>query len=283
MGEPETVFLGLVAGVTVLLGLPLGRLRSPRHGANTPGLRVFLNATTIGILIFLVWDMLSEAWTTIEGALVKVHETSSGLWPVVGFGAVFFAGLGVGLLSLAEYERRFARKEIVFGPGAMAANELQIRGVRSWPAARLALMIAIGIGVHNFGEGLAMGGSAARGQITLAALLVIGFALHNATEGFGIVAPLAADVGRPGWGFLLLLGLIGGGPTVLGAAIGRQFTSETVSVVFLTLAAGSIVYVVIQLVAVASRAGHRPLLYWGIWAGLAAGFITDMILTTGGA
>jgi ZIP family zinc transporter len=65
-------------------------------------------------------------------------------------------------------------------------------------------LIAVGIGLHNFGEGLAIGGSAVRGEIGLATLLVVGFALHNATEGFGIVAPLAGAAQRPGWGFLLV-------------------------------------------------------------------------------
>jgi ZIP family zinc transporter len=79
-----------------------------------------------------------------------------------------------------------------------------LRGIAAWSQARrTALLIAVGIGLHNFAEGLAIGGSAARGEIGLAAVLVIGFALHNATEGFGIVTPLAADGDRPGWAFLL--------------------------------------------------------------------------------
>ena len=166
----------------------------------------------------------------------------------------------------------------------MAATELADRGVRAWSAARrTALLIAVGIGLHNFGEGLAIGGSAAQGEIGLATLLVVGFALHNATEGFGIVAPLAADGDRPGWGFLLLMGLIGGGPTVLGTVIGRQFSNDAVSVVFLTLAAGSILYVVVQLIGVALKSSLRRPLYWGLLAGLTAGFVTDMIVTAGGA
>src|SRR5258708_31767121 len=167
----------------------------------------------------------------------------------------------------------------------MARGEVTGRTSRiaGWSAARrLSLLIAVGIGLHNFGEGLAIGASAAAGAIGLATVLVIGFALHNETEGFGIVAPLAAERDRPSWRFLLLMGLIGGGPTIIGTAVGRQFTSNAVSVIFLTLAAGSILYVVIQLLGVAHKSGRKDLLYWGVLLGLAAGFITDMVVTAGG-
>jgi ZIP family zinc transporter len=282
----QTLILGLIAGVTIVLGLPLGRLRSARHSRTAPAVRVFLNAFAIGILIFIMWDLLNQAWEMIGATLDKVHDGSGSVAPVIGFGALLFAGLGVGLLSLAGYERWVAGEGPVplLGPGTMAADELILRKGDNWTAARrLAFLIAVGIGLHNFGEGLAIGGSAAQGKIALATLLVTGFALHNATEGFGIVAPLATEQEQPSWGFLLLLGAIGGGPTVLGTLIGHQFTSEPMSLIFLTLAAGSILYVIIQLVAIALRGGHRSLLYWGVWVGLVAGFATDMLLTAGGA
>jgi ZIP family zinc transporter len=283
MSESHTLLLGAIAGVTILFGLPLGRLRDPR-----PALRQFLNAFAVGVLAFLLWDVLAHAWEPIDGALANLHGDTGGLGPVVGYGTLFFVGLVVGLMSLVYYERWLdrSRPPRTFGPGAMAADELLTSraGIASWSAARrLALLIAIGIGLHNFGEGLAIGGSAASGEISLATVLVIGFALHNATEGFGIVAPLAAEDDRPSWAFLLMMGVIGGGPTFLGTAVGRQFTSEAVSVIFLTLAAGSILYVIVQLLGVAQRAGRSELMYWGLLAGLAAGFITDMVVTAGGA
>jgi ZIP family zinc transporter len=283
VSETQTLLLGFIAGVTILIGLPLGKVRSPR-----PGLSQFLNALAIGILLFLIWDVLVHAFEPVDTALGRLHDGDAGIGPVLGYGALFFLGLATGLLSLVYYESWLAarRQSRNFGPGTMAPGELTAAkpGVAGWSAARrLSLLIAVGIGLHNFGEGLAIGGSAATGAIGLATVLVIGFALHNGTEGFGIVAPLAAEGDRPSWGFLLLMGLIGGGPTMLGTAVGRQFTSEAMSVIFLTLAAGSILYVVIQLLGVAQKNGRKKLLYYGVLAGLAAGFVTDMVVTAGGA
>jgi ZIP family zinc transporter len=150
------------------------------------------------------------------------------------------------------------------------------------PARRLALLIATGIGLHNLAEGLAIGQSAASGEMTLAVLLVVGFGLHNATEGFGIVAPLAGARNRPGWGFLALLGLIGGGPTFVGTLIGQSFVNDTVSMAFLTLAAGSILYVVAQLLKIGFKLGRPLPLYWGLSAGLLLGFATDFFLAAMG-
>jgi ZIP family zinc transporter len=283
VSESQTLLLGFIAGVTILIGLPLGRMRAPR-----PGVRQFLNALAIGILLFLIWDVLVHAFEPIDTALGRLHDGTAGIGPVLGYAALFFLGLTVGLMSLVYYEAWLAsrRKPRNFGPGTMAPGELAAAkpGIAGWSAGRrMSLLIAIGIGLHNFGEGLAIGGSAATGEIELATVLVIGFALHNGTEGFGIVAPLAAEDDRPSWGFLLLMGLIGGGPTIVGTAIGRQFTSEAMSVIFLSLAAGSILYVVIQLLGVAHKNGRKELLYWGVLLGLAAGFITDMVVTAGGA
>jgi len=283
LSESQTLLLGFIAGVTILVGLPVGRVRAPR-----PGLRQFLSAVAVGVLLFLIWDVLVHAYAPLDAALGRLHDGRAGIGPVIGYGALFFLGISVGLLSLVYYERWLAARARgqSLGPGAMASGELTRTraGIAGWPAARrLSLLIAVGIGLHNFGEGLAIGGSAATGAIGLATILVIGFALHNGTEGFGIVAPLAAAGDRPSWRFLLLMGLIGGGPTTVGTAVGRQFTSAAMSVVFLTLAAGSILYVVIQLLGVAHKSGRKDLLYWGVLLGLAAGFVTDMVVTAAGA
>lgn len=293
----KTLLLGLIAGGTIVLGLPLGRMRRP-----APKLRALLNAVAVGILLFLVWDVLSHAWDPVDTSLAAFHGGTGSLGPAFGYGGLFIGGLSVGLLSLVGYESWMSRRTrrppaggqpvTSAGPGAMAVNDTVrgAKGMAAWsPARRLSLLIAVGIGLHNFAEGLAIGQSAASGEIALAVLLVVGFALHNATEGFGIVAPLAADLdesGRrnlPSWGFLLSMALIGGGPTFLGTWIGHGFTSEALSVVFLTLAAGSIIYVIIQLIGVAARSGYRTLLCYGLLLGLVAGFVTDAIVTAGGA
>ncbi|WP_211273213.1 ZIP family metal transporter [Streptomyces hirsutus] len=143
-------------------------------------------------------------------------------------------------------------------------------------------MIAIGIGLHNFAEGLAIGNSAAKGEISLAVLLVIGFGLHNATEGFGIVAPLAAENVRPSWSSLVLLGLIGGGPTFVGTLVGQHLVNDALSIAFLGLAAGSILYVIIELLAVARRAAMKVVTTWMLLLGLLLGFATNAVVTAAG-
>ena len=290
MSLTTTLLLGFIAGVTILIGLPIGRMRRA-----APGMRVFLNATAVGVLMFLFWDVLAAAWEPIDSALGALHDGTGSLKPVFGYGGLFAGGLGVGLLGLVAYDRymaRVGRNTSRGGPGAMAVTERPARthGIATWsPARRLSLLIAVGIGLHNFAEGLAIGQAAASNAIALATVLVIGFALHNATEGFGIVAPLAADTAsdgadrRPSWAFLLAMAAIGGGPTFIGTAVGHNFTSTPVSVVFLTLAAGSIVYVIAQLLGVAARAKRTDLVAYGLLLGILAGFITDAVVSAGGA
>jgi ZIP family zinc transporter len=275
MSSANIALLGAIAGLTIYLGLPLGRLRTP-----TPRLKAGLNAVAIGILVFLVWDVLTHAWEPVDEALSDHH------WATVASGGlVLAAGLAVGLAGLVYYDAWTARRRAAAGrpagPGAAVATELAPK-TRS-QAASLALMIATGIGLHNFAEGLAIGNSAAKGELSLAVLLIIGFGLHNATEGFGIVAPLAAEGERPSWAALFRLGLIGGGPTFLGTLVGQHLVNDTLSIAFLGLAAGSILYVVIELLAVARKADLKTLTTWCILLGLLLGFATDAVVTAAGA
>ena len=146
----------------------------------------------------------------------------------------------------------------------------------------LATAIAIGIGSHNFSEGLAIGQSAATGAVQLAALLIVGFGLHNMTEGFGIAAPLAGT-GGASIAAIVRLGLIGGAPTFLGTLVGYHFVSPVLSVVFLTLAAGAIIYVIGEMTKVGGKIGHQEWATIGIFLVFAAGFGTDLILNVAGA
>jgi ZIP family zinc transporter len=282
MSTTEILVLGAIAGFTVFLGLPVGRLRS-----TSSRLRALLNAGATGVLLFLFWDVLTQVVEPVEGALTAATK-GDGTWFHFGWLAlVFVVSLTIGLMSLVYYDlwlQRRARATVRFGPGAADVREFQTGPIaRLRPSERLAFFIALGIGFHNLSEGLAIGQSAAGGQLRLALVLVIGFALHNATEGFGIVGPLAGEPHLPSWRFLGALGLIAGGPTFLGTVIGQSFQNETVFAAFLALAAGSILYVVIELLAVARKLGHKDMTTWGVLAGLVLGFATDFVLHAVGA
>src|SRR2546427_469427 len=193
MSSAQILVLGGVAGSTIFLGLPVGRMQSV-----SPRVKSFLSAAATGILLFLIWDVLSAAVDPVESALKSGRD------------ARFFG---------------------------------------------LAALLAVGFG----------------------------FGLHNATEGFGIVAPLAGDKDPPSWRFLGLLGLIGGGPTFVGTLVGQTWVSEALSVMFLALAAGSILYVVVELIAICRRFASKELVLTGILVGLVLGFATDFVLVAAGA
>ena len=279
MPASQIAILGAFAGLTIFLGLPLGRVR-----AEMPRTKAFLNALAIGILIFLLWDVLTNAWAPTDEALGRHHYATA-----VTYGGVMLVCVGAGLIGLVYFDRRMKRRAARLrpeGPGAATAQPALIPAGPDAARARaagLSMLIAVGIGMHNFGEGLAIGASAASGELSLALLLVIGFGAHNATEGFGIVAPLAAAGERASWRRLALLGLIGGGPTFVGTLIGMQVTAPLLEIAFLALAAGSILYVVIELLAVARATRLKELVAWGILLGLVLGFVTDAIVSAAGA
>src|SRR6476469_759718 len=266
MSTTQTLVLGAIAGFTIFLGLPLGRV-----GGGSPAMRAALTAFATGILLFLLWDVLAHGVEPVEAA-VEGHDWSrvAQLAPLLG------GGLALGLMSLVYYDRWMTGKRAtpLVGPGAAAVDEFSSRSwiERLTPGRRLALLIATGIGLHNFGEGLAIGQAAAAGELSLALVLIIGFGLHNATEGFGIVGPMSSEVERPSWAFLGLMGLIGGGPTFLGTVVGQAWVSPALAVVFLALAGGSILYVVIQLLEVCRRAALPKLIGWMLLLGLFLGF-----------
>ena len=277
MSTAQTLTLGAIAGLTIFLGLPIGRMQSV-----SPATKAFLASTATGILLFLFWDVTSQAVGPVETALEAGHD---GRFAWLAF--LLVAGFFIGLMSLVYYDvwMKRRRRRAFLGPGAASTAEFEHEHhfVGMSPARWLAIFIATGIGLHNFSEGLAIGQSAASDQVSLAIVLIIGFGLHNATEGLGICAPLAGDKERPSWAFLGALGLIGGAPTFLGTLVGQAWVSQSVSIIFFALAAGSILYVVMELLNVGRVLASKTLVTWGILVGLLLGFGTDFILVAAGA
>src|SRR3954453_7511680 len=224
MSTAQILVLGAVAGFTIFLGLPLGRMQGV-----SPGTKAFLSASATGILIFLFWDVMTHAVEPVESALENGQDGRFA-W----LATILTAGFAVGLLSLVYYDvwMKRRRRRAFLGPGAASTAEFErhpyFTGMS--PARWLALFIATGIGLHNFSEGLAIGQSSAKGEVSLAVVLIIGFGLHNATEGLGICGPLAGEAERPSWKFLGVLGLVGGGPTFLGTLLGQAWGNESVAI-----------------------------------------------------
>jgi len=255
-----TLILGAIAGLTIYFGLPVATFKKLPNKALS-----FLNAIAIGVLFFLLYDILRQAADPIESAL-HAGQTGGSWGAFLGLVTTFVVGFGVGLVGLVIVSHRMIARTQADALGPFA----------------LATAIAVGIGLHNFSEGLAIGQSAATGAIQLAVMLIIGFGLHNMTEGFGIAAPLA-NVGGVRAGTIVRLGLIGGGPTFFGTLIGYRFVSPVLSVLFLTLAAGAIIYVIGEMLNAGRKIGFREFATVGLFVGFMLGYGTDLILTYAGA
>ena len=250
--------LGLLAGGTIFLGLPVARLRNV-----TARTKAFLNAASTGILIFLLVEITGDVLKEVEELIEHAVEGRGGWGGVVQSGGLFIAGFSVGLLGLVAFERRFL---------GSAKNGVAPRA----RAQQLAMMIAIGLGLQNLSEGLAIGQGYASGAVRLAWLLAIGFALHNATEGFGIAAPLSGH--QASWKFLGLAGLVAGGPTCLGAIIGGSWVSKPTEIFCLSLAAGTILYIVGELLHLGRQLKEESVVAVGLLAGLFVAMVTDFFL-----
>jgi ZIP family zinc transporter len=282
MSLGQTVLLGAIAGSTIFLSLPFGRAQLTDNRV-----RVALAMFSVGVLAFLFVDVLEHGFAIVEKPVEEKHVGEA--IPLV---LLLAGGFLAGIAGPSWLERRLrpsgtTRPPLAGGdavaatmaPGSLAGLSAEAAAARA-RALNTGLVIAAAIGLHNFAEGLAIGVSAQSGEIGLATVLIVGFALHNATEGFGIVGPLGGI--RPTWRWLGLAGLIGGGPTFLGALVGYQVTSEPLELAFYALAGGAILYVIGEVWNGVRRFGHKELGLALLTAGFMAGIVTDLVVAYGG-
>jgi len=204
----------------------------------------FLMAATAGLLVFLGLDTLVEA-------LEFANEVPSA-----------FQGTGlIGIGAVATFLLL----------DAISKKQTGIQGSESNRRLAIAFMIAIGIGFHNLGEGLAIGAAYNVGEIALGTFLVIGFIIQNITEGLGIIAPVLRD--RPTIGRLALMGLIGGGPAILGAWIGGFSPSPFLAVLFLAIGAGAIFQVIYEIAKLIQKDTAREAMPMTVFSGVLAGMM----------
>ena len=286
MGFGETVLLGAVAGFTIFAGLPIARI-----GRFDDRLRVSLAMFSVGILAFLFMDVTTQALRILEAALSSFKSHHSGFGRLMGLFVLLAVGFTLGTTGVSVGERALRRRRRALPPiagGAASADfapdELARHSARTDAPGRRALQTAMtiagAIGLHNFAEGLAIGVSARAGAIGLATVLIVGFALHNATEGFGIIGPLGGM--RPSWRWLGLAGLVGGGPTLLGALVGYQVSSDALELCFYALAGGALLYVIGEILTGMRRYGYHTLGLYVAALGFLAGVATDLFVTYGG-
>lgn len=214
---------------------------------------MFLMAVTIGLLVFLGIDATNEA----------IEQANQLGGPFQGVGIV-----GIGIVATFLLLDAVSRRQQGIG-----RSESQQRF-------SIALMIAVGIGLHNLGEGLAIGASFAVGAAALGTFLVIGFIIQNITEGLGIIAPIVKD--KPNWLQLALLGLIGGVPAIVGAWVGGLSYSLPLSVLFLAVGAGAVFQVAWEIAKLVQKdAAKRPMpvtIFAGVVAGMALLYLTGLLI-----
>ena len=242
--------IGLYVGVIpIFLGIFwLPALRRLSHSWMT-----FLTALTAGLLVFLGVDTLVEA----------IDQTAAVPNPFQGFGLIAIGGVGIFMLL-----------------AAISAREANLR--RSEGAKRLAVayMIALGIGLHNLGEGLAIGAAYNVGEIALGTFLVVGFIIQNITEGLGIIAPILRE--KTAVRDLALLGLLGGGPAIIGTWFGGLSPNATMAVLFLGIGAGAIFEVIYEIAKLLQRdTEKRPapmLIFSGVLSGMLLLWVTGLLV-----
>ncbi|HEU4943572.1 MAG TPA: ZIP family metal transporter [Solirubrobacterales bacterium] len=260
--EADLDFYGLMALLGIYVGVipvSLGMLWLPFVRRIGERWMAALIAFTVGLLAFLGID------AALEGLEIAGEAPAA-----FGGSALFFAGALIAYLLLAAVDAHLSRRS--------EASRGAARG-----GLYLGLLVAIGIGLHNLGEGLAIGSAYAAGALALGAFLVVGFAIHNTTEGLAIVAPLRDDgAATPGLGRLATLGLIAGAPAILGAWIGAAAFDPSLAALLFGVGVGAIARVIVQL-APAMRDGDgrmlHPLSVAGLIAGIVALYLTGLLVS----
>jgi len=246
--------LGTYVGVIPVL---LGMLWLPLLRRSKPSVIRVLIAFTIGLLVFLIVDAL------LEGIEIAGQGSQA-----FGGQALVYLGAIVGYLVLATVDSTMRSRGQAASGGAKAGG------------LHLALLVAVGIGLHNLGEGLAIGAAYAAGALALGALLVIGFAIHNTTEGLAVVAPVAKN--RPSLKTLAGLGLLAGGPAIVGAWIGASAFNGSLVASLLGVGAGAIAQVIVQLAPfIRNEAGQflYPKSAGGLLGGIGVLYATSLLVS----
>ncbi len=240
----QLIGLGAVAGVfPIYLGIALALLIAKSISRNTEG---YLTGIATGVLMYLFFDLMHEA-------IEQTGVTDFLSW------IAFLGSLLVGYVGLVIIEQQ-----------QQGRNRLEPSKLF------LPYMIALGMGLHNLGEGLAIGAAYMQGQWVLGGMLVLGFALHNGTEGFAIIG--SAGKNKPSLKDILLMGLLAGLPTCLGTVISGFAVSHYFTIIFFALAAGSLLYVILSLTTIFYTASRRVQCSWGVFTGIALMFVTAMVL-----
>ena len=257
--QNDAGFFGLMALLGIYVGIipiALGMLWLPWIRRIAPVWMSALMALTVGLLVFLAIEALLEGFD------------------LAGQGSQAFGGASLVLLGTVSAYLTLA------GIGAWLAARRAAARAGGAGGAQLATLVAVGIGLHNLGEGLAIGTSYATGALALGAFLIVGFALHNTTEGLAIVAPVAHE--RPSLSRLTVLGLIAGAPAILGAWIGASAFNSSMAAFLFGVGAGAIAQVIVQLVPTLRDAAGRvlhPIAVAGLLAGIAMMFVTGLLVS----
>jgi len=252
-GVTARAFLGygIIGFLVGIVPIALGLLWLPSLRRAAPKWLAAFMALTGGLLTFLAIEALGEA-LELQGALPGA----------LGGPGLVLLGLAASYLALTAISHRFSR------------------GGASVGGLALAFLVAIGIGLHNLGEGLAIGSSFALGELALGTFLIVGFMVHNVTEGLGIAAPVAEGRQAAGAATLAALVLVAGAPTIPGAWLGGFVTSDVLGVVFFAAAAGAALQVVFEVGRYVARTApgglSSPFVLGGYLAGVLVMYLTGL-------